>query len=118
MPAPFTSTFLYRTGGLVIWALRFADAYSFTALACSRGWDMADGALGVIPLGVALMSATAALGCLAIVGRASRALSAAPADRAEENRRFIHAVAATVALLGLLAVAWETVPVFMLPICR
>jgi hypothetical protein len=119
MPAaPFTATFLYLTGGLTIWALRFAAAYAFTAIVCARGWDAPDGALGVAPVGVALMSAAALAGCAAIAAHAVRRLRSAPAAPSEEARRFVHYVAATVALLGALAIAWETLPALVVPACR
>jgi hypothetical protein len=117
-PASLTLTMLYMTAGLTIWALRFVAAYSFTAIACSRGWDAASGRIGPVAMGVAALSLVAALGCAAIAAHAFVAIRAAPAGEADDNRPFIHYVAASVALLGLLAIVWETVPLGIVPICR
>jgi hypothetical protein len=45
-------------------------------------------------------------------------LRQAPRDPAEENVRFIHLMAGSVAALALLAIIWETLPVFVVPICN
>jgi hypothetical protein len=112
--ALFTPTFLYLSGGLIIWAARFLSAYVFTALACARGWsDASLAGLGLVPAVVGILSLVAALGCVAILARAVVSLKGAP----DENARFIHYMAGSIAALGLLAVIWETLPVFMIPIC-
>jgi hypothetical protein len=117
--ALFTPTFLYLTAVLVIWAVRFLAAYIFTALACARGWaDAAVGALGLVPAVVSLFTLIAAAGCGAILFHAAVHLRRAPRDPAEENVRFIHIMAGSVAALALLAIIWETLPVFVVPICN
>ena len=117
--ALFTPTFLYLTAGLVIWAVRFLAAYIFTALACARGWaDAAAGAVGLVPAVVGLFTLVAAAGCGAILLYAGVHLKRAPRAPAEENVRFIHAMAGSVAALALLAIIWETLPVFVVPICN
>jgi hypothetical protein len=117
-PASLTLTMLYMTAGLTIWALRFVAAYAFTAIACSRGWEAAGERVGAVSIGVAALSLIAALGCAAIAACAFVAMRAAPAGQTEENQRFIHYVAASVALLALVAILWETAPLVIVPICR
>jgi hypothetical protein len=43
---------------------------------------------------------------------------ASPDGQTEENTRFVHHIAATVAALASLAVIWETLPALFVPICR
>jgi hypothetical protein len=115
MPAAlFTPTFLYMTAGLIVWAVRFLAVYSFAGLACARGW--ADGSMNpVIPFIVA----TAAIGigiCAAVALHAiSRLQTKAAGD--SEGDRFVYATAALVSGIAALAIAWETVPVFIVPAC-
>jgi hypothetical protein len=117
--ALFTPTFLYLTAGLVIWAVRFLAAYIFTALACARGWaDAAVGAVGLVPAVVGLFTLIAVAACAAVLFRAAVQLRAAPRGPAEENFRFIHLMAGSIAALALLAIIWETLPVFVIPICN
>ena len=121
MPAAFfTPTFLYMLAGLILWAVRFLAAYSFTAIACTRGWsDAVLAGIDAVPLGVGLLTLASALGCAAVLARAVPRLGFTASDAdAEENTRFVHFIAATVAALALLAVIWETLPVFLVPVCR
>jgi hypothetical protein len=116
--ALFTPTFLYLTAGLVIWAVRFLAAYIFTALACARGWaDAAVGEVGLVAAVVSLLTLVAAAGCGAILFYAAVHLRRVARDPAEETVRFIHVMAGSIAALGLLAIIWETLPVFVIPIC-
>jgi hypothetical protein len=117
--ALFTPTFIYINAGLIIWAVRFLAAYVFTALACARGWsDATIAGIGAVPAVVGLFTLLAAIGCVAILARAAAHLrSSVSPDPAAENARFIHYVAGSIAALGLLAVIWETLPIFMIPIC-
>ena len=121
MPAAiFTPTFLYMLAGLIVWSVRFLVVYSFTAIACSRGWAGETLAgIGIVPLVVSVLTLASILGCIAVLARAVPRLDFRwPDQDAEENTRFVHYVAATVAALALLAVIWETLPVFLVPVCR
>jgi hypothetical protein len=106
---------IYATGGLTIWALRFLSSYSFTAIACSRGWSTPEGS-AIVVAGVALMSIAATVACTAIAARAWRGSRLGPPN-GDDNQRFVHAIAGMVALLALLAIGWETVPIFVVPAC-
>jgi len=121
MPAAlFNRTFFYMLGGLVIWSVRFLAAYSFTAIACSRGWwETSVAGFGLIPFTSMALTAVGVAGCLALLAYAVPRFRFQSADAAaEENTRFVHQIAATVALLAVLAMVWETAPVFLVPICR
>jgi hypothetical protein len=112
-------TFLYLFGGLFIWALRFLAGYSFVALACARGWHAGSIAgIGVVPLVVVVLTALALAACAAILVPALLSLRRAPPAAAEQAPAFIHAIAATVAALGMLAILWETLPFLLVPVCR
>jgi hypothetical protein len=118
MPAAlFTTTFLYLTGGLVIWGLRFVAAYAFTAIACARGWSAATfGGIGLAPLVVSAITALAIAASGLLLLHAGRGVRNAPADEGA-NTRFIHYVAGTVAALAILAMIWEVLPMYLIPIC-
>lgn len=121
MPAAlFNQTFFYMLGGLVIWSVRFLVAYSFTAIACSRGWwDASVAGFGLIPFTNLALTLVGVAGCLALLAYAvPRLRFRAPDPAAEENTRFVHQIAATVALLAALSMLWETVPIFLVPVCR
>jgi hypothetical protein len=116
--ALFTPTFLYLSAGLIIWAARFLAAYIFTALACARGFaDATLAGIGIVPAVVSLFTAAVAIACAAVMARALAHLRTAPPEPANENARFVHYVAGSIAALGLLAAIWETIPVFVIPIC-
>src|SRR5688572_18036940 len=110
--ALFTPTFFYMLSGLIIWSLRFVAAYSFTAIACSRGWtgDLFAG-INLVAFGIGLLSLLALLGCgVVLVWALSHMRFASPDRQTEENTRFVHYIAATVAALASVAVIWETLP--------
>jgi hypothetical protein len=99
---------LYLLGGLVVWAARFLGVYIFAAVACARGTPE------LVP---PVMAGTALLGgaiCIALILHAMRKLKAGVP---EENAHFIHIVAALVAGISILAMAWEIVPVLIIPVC-
>lgn len=119
MPAvAFTPTFLFLMGGLIIWAARFLAAYSFTAVACAKGWTGADvGGFGLVPLVIAALSLVSIAGCAALLLRAISGSRRVDRDDGEHADRFIDTVAALVAGLAGLAILWETLPVFLVPVC-
>jgi hypothetical protein len=86
---------------VALWAVHFAALYGSTALACARG--RAD----VVPtLVVATTIAGVALACAIFVGSYPH------------RARFAHWLAAAVALLVVLAMAWETLAALIAPACR
>lgn len=119
--ALFTPTILYLTGGLVIWAVRFLAVYSFTAIACSRGWDaeVVQG-IGLVPLGIGIATAAAvAASAVLLLGAAWRLRKMRSVLGGEaENRRFVQYSAGGIAALAILSILWEVVPLYFIPICR
>lgn len=98
--ASFRRTALRISAGVVVWALHFATVYGFTALACARGWERA------VPVVVAGASAAAAAVLVAIIVAGWR-----------QGARFEPWLSATLAAFALVAVAYETLPVLLLPAC-
>jgi hypothetical protein len=87
------------SSGAIVWSLHFAAIYGITALACARSVPQ------VIPwtIGIATAFAFAAAAALIVLG-----LRAAG---------FAGWMTAAVAGLALIAIAWEAVPVFVVPAC-
>lgn len=119
MPAAlFTPTFLYMLGGLIVWGVRFLAVYSFTALACARGWSEATpGGIGLVPLVVGIATLVAVLGCVALLAKAVTRLGDRSSQEGAENTRFVHIIAASVAALAILAMVWETLPFLLITGC-
>jgi hypothetical protein len=114
----FTPTFLYLTGGLVIWAVRFLAVYSFIGLSCARGWVDPGGGFGALQIAVVLSSVVALAGCAAILLRAVAHVRNRAPDETEENTPFIHYVAGSVAAFAALAIVFEGLPFFLVPVCE
>ena len=91
---------LWISSGVLIWAAHFGALYGFIALACARGFGAA------VPwvVGAATLAAFLAL---AWVARANW----------RDRREFVSWMALSVAGLALLAVLYQTVPFFIVPIC-
>lgn len=94
------SRILFMSSGVMVWALHFTAIYGITGLACARGWHSL-----VVP-SVAAASATAAVACVAIIAAGLR-------RRAE----FEYWMSASIAAFGLVGIAWETMTMFLVPIC-
>jgi hypothetical protein len=94
------SRILFMSSGVMVWALHFTAIYGITGLACARGWHSL-----VLP-SIAVATALAAIASIAIV-------AAALPRRAQ----FEYWMSACLAALALLAIVWEAIPVFLVPIC-
>jgi hypothetical protein len=117
MPAAlFTPTFLYMTAGLIVWALRFLAVYSFAGLACAGGWTDTGDALNPITIFVVASAGIGVGLCAAVALHAlARVRTALVAET--NDRGFVHMLAALVAGIAALAIVWETLPVFVVPVC-
>lgn len=91
---------LWIAAGVAVWALHFAVAYGFTALACARGWE---GAVWPVVVAATVVS-LAALGAMAWRLR-------------PRLPQFEAWLALAVAGLAAIAIAYETVPLFLVPPC-
>lgn len=112
---------------MALWALHFVLVYSLAGLACAEGWPE-HRILGVRMLSWALLGSTALT--FALIGwlgqRAWRARRALPPtddarDAAECRRlarqRFASRVAVVLAIIAAIAVAFTSVPMFVLSRC-
>jgi hypothetical protein len=88
------------SSGVMVWALHFTAIYGITGLACARGWH------SLVMPSVALATAIAALASLAIIAAGLR-----------RRAQFEYWMSASIAALGLVGIAWEAMPAFLLPIC-
>lgn len=100
--------------GFLAWGAQFGLIYAWTGTICGRGWaDVRILGFGIVPAGITV----ATLAALAVAAAALiQGLRAYRRDRAEVDR-FHHAVMAWIAGLGLLAIAYNGLPAFILPAC-
>ena len=98
--AGFAATACSIAAGIVIWALHFAAIYGATALACARGLPQ----LVAPAVGWATAAAVAALAVVLVRGYRRRQV-------------FERWLGAALAALALVAVAWEAIPVLVVPPC-
>jgi hypothetical protein len=104
---PTVSHRVLLAAGPVVWAVHFLAIYGFTGIVCARpGVDAA-----VLAWGVAL-AGVAAIALLALV-----VLAARRAGSGEGERPFALHVGQGLAAFAALAIAWETLPVFLAPPC-
>lgn len=101
------------SGGLLVWAVHFGFVYGYVALICARGLEERT-AFGVeiALLGVALgtVAALALAAVMVLVGwRGLRAEGPAA--------RFVAVTAMATGLLGALAIVWNALPAFLVPVC-
>ncbi len=113
---PFTCASLRILSGALIWALHFAVIYSFTALACARGfWEASWLGVGVVGWAIGMATFVAVLAVSAI---GVQALRSARSRGAQENAMaFVHWMTMGIAWLSLVAIVWEAVPVLLVPAC-
>jgi hypothetical protein len=113
----FVPTFLYITAGLIVWAVRFLFVYSFAGVACARGWaDSTIAGFRVVPFVIVAATIVGVAVTSMVLLRAGRGVRRGQFGE-ERLDGFIHAVAALMAGLSILAMAWETIPAFTVPIC-
>lgn len=107
----FTHDFLLLMAGPIVWAVHFVAIYGFVGVACARPapqWQW----LGVGWAGWVVV----AMGAVALVALAA-CLLVRPASGEPDNRRFLRWSSVALLALAALAIAWETLAVFMVPGC-
>ncbi len=102
---------LFMSAGGIIWAARFGTAYAIAALSCAKGFRT--DTLGGYPLASALI---AGVTVIALAGAAIVFVLAARRIMGSRESVFVPWVAAGMALLGALAMIWESFVLF-LPAC-
>ncbi len=90
----------WMSSGAIVWAIHFSILYGFAALACARGLG------GAVPW-VSLAATLAALGAVAVIA----------ARNVPRRGEFTAWLALSVAGLALVAVLYESIPLFIVPIC-
>lgn len=118
MRRPRLPALLLMLGGAVLWAVHFLVVYGIAAVACARGFAAATwSGIAIVPALLAVATALALAGA-ALLGQRGAAAMHAAAAAGDRSRRFAGFVAAGLAALALLAIAYEALPVLMLPLCR
>jgi len=107
----FTHDFLLLMAGPIVWAVHFVAIYGFIGLVCARPprdaqW-LGVGWAGWVVAGMGLLAALALAAWLRL-----QPVAAEPG-----NRRFLHRSSLGLGWLALLAIAWETLAVFLVPGC-
>jgi hypothetical protein len=110
---------LFMSGGLWVWAAHFTLIYGFTTVACAEGLGRAT-LLGprLVPfaIGVATALAWAASGML-LWSALSLPVPPRSIQLEESSERLLRHVSIGIALLSLVAIAWNALPVLMLAPC-
>lgn len=107
----FTHDILLLFAGPIVWVVHFIGIYALTGIVCARpgsaarwlglGWE----SWAIV---AASLAATAVLvACFFLRSRSEDA----------HNRAFLHWTATALAALAVLAIAWETLSVFLVPAC-
>jgi hypothetical protein len=105
---PFARATIRMFGGIIIWAAHFTVIYSFTALACARGFSSAAWlGLSIVQWAVGAATALAVIATLALIVRAARAA----------HSSFEDWLSVSVSGLALIAIVWEGMPALMVPAC-
>jgi hypothetical protein len=115
----FIGRMVFMTGGLLAWAVHFAFVYGFTAVACAKRITAANVlGIGVIPfvIGAATLLAWAAAGAV-LWGALSRTVPSRSPRYGEVTEHFLHYTAAVIAVLSLVAIAWNALPVLVVVPC-
>jgi hypothetical protein len=108
----FTRRFLRLFSAPIIWAVHFLAVYTITGIFCARP-HLQGQWLGIdaIVLGICVASAAAiAAICLLHQRDWRKCLRSGKTD-------FTHWTASSLGLLSIIAILWETIPVFIVPLC-
>lgn len=89
------------SSGAMVWAVHFAALYGFTTLACARGF----------PAAIPWVAGAATLAALATV-------SVIIAGSFPGRARFVSWMTAAIAGVALIAIAFESLALAMVPACR
>lgn len=109
----FTKSFLRLFSGPIIWALHFLFIYGFTGITCARPALRQDWlGLSLTAWAVILASIVAILAIVLVNIRRWRT------DIEPSNIIFTQWTATALAILAVVAIIWEAVPVFLIPACR
>jgi hypothetical protein len=111
---------LLTLGGLLVWAAHFALIYAVTAVVCARGLqDQRLWGFGALPLSITLATVAALAAALVIllIG-VRRYATAEPRHDERPVDAFMDYTTVTIAALSLVAIAWNAVPILIVPVCQ
>ncbi|HEY0858777.1 MAG TPA: hypothetical protein VGE16_17060 [Albitalea sp.] len=111
-PAPFFRASVRASLPLWWWALHFAFCYVGLAAGCTAGWDLGASLLGS-PLRTTLVLGSA----IAVAGAAALLLHAWRQSRTVDGA-LLARVRLAAAAMALIGIAWTSVPLLLLPLCR
>jgi hypothetical protein len=115
----FVGKMLFMTGGLLVWAAHFTLIYGFNAVACARGFagERVLG-FGVVPFVIGAATVVALATTLAILMSAGLPIGRQWQETEQDDgEKFLRYGAAVVAMLSLVAIAWNAVPAFIVRSC-
>ena len=110
---------LFMIGGLLVWAVHFTIIYGFTAVACANGFAATRVlGIGVVPfvIGAATLLALATTG-LVLKSALSGPILPRSARYGETTEHFLRYTAVVIAVLSLVAIAWNALPVLVVIPC-
>ena len=110
---------LFMIGGLLVWAAHFTIIYGFTTVACAQGFAATHvlGA-GIVPVVVGAVTLLAwVITCAVLISAASGPIPPRSARFSEETEHFMRYTAALIAILSLVAIAWNALPVLVVAPC-
>jgi hypothetical protein len=115
----FIGKMLFMTGGLIVWAIHFTVIYGFTSVACAKGFAAVKiFGVGAVPLviGATTLLALAITGI--IVGTSVvRPVPPRSPQYSDVTEHFLQYTAITIAMLSLVAIGWNALPVLVVPPC-
>src|SRR5687767_5767406 len=115
----FIGKMLFVNAGLLAWAAHFTIIYAVTTLACTKNFaGRKILGLGIVPFAItiATLAALAVIGAV-LINALVRALPPRSARSGEDSARFLRYVTVSIALLALVAIVWNALPVLVLPPC-
>lgn len=112
---PFIRTTVAILIGPIVWAVHFLVIYVVTALACARHFASAQW-LGMGAVQAMIVAATVV--SLVVLAIAMRLLRPAFSGLSGDSQEFARNMAVALALLSVLAIVWDALPAFMVPVCR
>lgn len=108
---PTTHDLLLLLAGPIVWAVHFIAIYGLNGVVCARRgsagqWaGMAWEAWAIVAAGVVAVALLAAW------------TAARPRSEGEHSRRFVRWTSLALSALAVLAIAWESLAVFLVPAC-
>ncbi|MFO7304083.1 MAG: hypothetical protein C0P74_001080 [Gammaproteobacteria bacterium] len=108
----FLPTTLFICAGLLFWAADFLATYVIAALACARGFALSSVVnIPFVAFVGSVLTVVAGSGTLVIVLISARRLQGTELDT---SARFIYFLASTMGVIGLVAIAFNALPAWLL----